>query len=39
VLFFEKREDIYSLWEFGFSDETDYNSIKLIKSAKFKVER
>ncbi len=37
ILFFEKRQDIYSLWEFGFSDPTSYNSIELLKSAKFKI--
>lgn len=38
ILFFEKRKDIYSLWEFGFVDESDYNSIELIKSARFEIE-
>ena len=37
ILFFEKRKDIYSLWEFGFADEDDYNSIGLLKSAKFEI--
>lgn len=37
ILFFEKRKDIYSLWEFGFADENDYNSIKLLKSATFEI--
>ncbi len=37
ILFFEKRKDIYSLWEFGFADENDYNSIELLKSAKFEI--
>lgn len=35
MLFFEKRKDAYALWEFGFLDEKDYNSISLLKSAKF----
>lgn len=38
ILFFEKRNDIYSLWEFGFTDENDYNSIELLKSAKFEIQ-
>ncbi len=38
ILFFEKRRDIYSLWEFGFADENDYNSIELLKSAKFEIQ-
>jgi hypothetical protein len=38
ILFFEKRKDVYSLWEFGFADENDYNSIELLKSAKFEIQ-
>jgi hypothetical protein len=38
ILFFEKRKDIYSLWEFGFADENNYNSIELLKSAKFEIQ-
>jgi hypothetical protein len=37
ILFFEKRKSVYSLWEFGFADENDYNSIELLKSAKFEI--
>jgi hypothetical protein len=37
ILFFEKRKSVYSLWEFGFTDENDYNSIELLKSAKFEI--
>ncbi|MDW8297458.1 MAG: hypothetical protein RMJ97_11310, partial [Raineya sp.] len=37
VLFFEKRKDVYSMWEFGFEDERNYNSIHLLKSARFKI--
>ena len=36
-LFFEKRDDIYNIWEFIFTDENDYNSIKLSRSAKYKI--
>lgn len=38
ILFFEKRKDVYSLWEFGFADENNYNSIELLKSAKFEIQ-
>lgn len=37
TLFFEKRYNIYSLWEFQFEDENDYNSVKLIKSASYEI--
>jgi len=39
TLFFEKEknEDIYSIWEFRFKDIKNYNSIKLVKSKKFKI--
>ena len=36
-LFFEKRGDEYLLWEFGFADIDDYNSIQLVKSARYKL--
>lgn len=40
TLFFDKddKESIYSIWEFKFEDINNYNSIKLIKSGKFKIE-
>ena len=38
VLFFEKRGTEYALWQFGFENIKDYNSIKLIRSAKFEIE-
>lgn len=37
LLFFEKRDDNYLIWQYGFSDINDYNSIKLLKSAKYKI--
>jgi len=37
TLFFEKRQDIYLLWEFEFTDIYNYNSITLVKSGKFKI--
>lgn len=40
TLFFEKdvKENTYSIWHFEFKDKNDYNSIKLVKSGKFKIE-
>ena len=38
ILFFEKRKNTYSLWVFGFADENDYNSIALLKSARFQMQ-
>jgi hypothetical protein len=37
VLFFEKRRKEYAIWEFGFTDMMNYNSIKLLRSAKFEI--
>ncbi len=37
TLFFEKNDDIYSIWQFAFDDVNDYNSIKLIKSSKYSI--
>lgn len=41
TLFFENNvgENIYSLWVFEFTDETNYNSIKLVRSERFKIEQ
>ena len=36
-LFFQKINDIYSIWQFEFEDEKNYNSIKLKKAKKFHV--
>jgi len=35
LLFFEKRKNEYHIWQYGFGDKNDYNSIKLIKSARY----
>jgi hypothetical protein len=35
LLFFEKRKTHYYIWQYGFSDENDYNSIKLLKSERY----
>lgn len=37
ILFFEKRKTEYSLWQFTFKDEMNYNSIQLERSAKFEI--
>lgn len=39
TLFFEKEkgENVYSIWRFEFADTKNYNSIKLIKSGKFRI--
>ncbi|GMO62926.1 MAG: hypothetical protein Ta2A_09850 [Treponemataceae bacterium] len=37
VLFFEKRQDIYSLWVFEFTDQNNYNSIRLLNSARYEI--
>ncbi|MBI5196708.1 MAG: hypothetical protein HZA10_10365 [Nitrospirae bacterium] len=37
TLFFEKRQNYYSLWQFEFLDENNYNSIQLHKSYKFQI--
>ena len=40
-LFFEKRiingESIYYIWQYRFSDMNDYNSISLVKSARYRI--
>ncbi len=39
TLFFDKARgaDVYSIWQFEFTDPKDYNSIKLVKSGKFRI--
>jgi len=39
TLFFDKNhgEDIYSIWQFEFEGPKNYNSIKLVKSGKYKI--
>src|SRR3990167_4442784 len=39
TLFFDKAhgEDVYSIWQFEFKNKDDYNSIKLVKSGKFRI--
>lgn len=37
TLFFEKRGQEFLIWEFGFKDRENYNSIFLKQSAKFEI--
>lgn len=37
LLFFEKRENSFHIWQYGFTNENNYNSIKLIKSERYKI--
>ncbi|MDR1810438.1 MAG: hypothetical protein LBR34_08560 [Prevotella sp.] len=37
TLFFEKRGNLYSLWQYEFSDTNDYNSIVLTKSQQYEI--
>ncbi|KUK77361.1 MAG: hypothetical protein XD93_0376 [candidate division WS6 bacterium 34_10] len=38
TLFFQKKENLFYLWHFEFTDMYDYNSIKLINSSRFIIE-
>lgn len=37
TLFFEKRGNYYSLWQYEFTDINDYNSIRLTKSCRYEI--
>lgn len=37
LLFFEKRIDEYLIWQYEFKEKDNYDSIKLIKSKKYKI--
>ena len=37
TLFFEKRDNFYSLWQFEFQNPNDYNSIILSKSQRYEI--
>jgi hypothetical protein len=37
LLFFEKRGDVFNIWQYGFDNEFDYNSIYLIKSDRYRI--
>jgi hypothetical protein len=37
TLYFERsKEDVYSIWQFEFTDPSDYNSINLVRSGRFR---
>ena len=38
LLFFEKRGDVFYIWQYVFTDENDYNSIKLTKSGRYLID-
>ena len=37
TVFFEKRDNVYLLWQFDFENINDYNSIKLVKSCRYEI--
>ena len=37
TLFFDKRENFYSFWQFEFVDINDYNSIRLVKCNRYEI--
>jgi len=37
TLFFEKSGKVYSIWEFQFTDVMDYNSIRYVRGARFRI--
>jgi hypothetical protein len=37
LLFFEKRNDEYLIWQYKFKDKNNYDSIVLVKSKKYKI--
>lgn len=38
LLFFEKERNLFKIWQYEFKNEFDYNSIELVKSAKYVIE-
>lgn len=38
LLFFEKRDDVFYIWQYEFTDENNYNSINLIKSDRYLID-
>lgn len=38
-LFFQKKEDTYSIWKFRFNKVEDYNSIELVDSGRYRIVR
>ena len=39
TLFFQRKGNEYHLWHFGFDDTNDYNSIRLLNSARYRITR
>lgn len=39
TVFFEKREEEYFLWEYAFKNPNEYNSIELVRSKRFIIEK
>ena len=37
LLFFEKRNNEFLIWQYSFANENDYNSIQLLKSARYHI--
>ena len=37
LVFFEKREEEYCIWRFGFESPDDYNSIQMIDAARYRI--
>lgn len=37
TLFFEKRDDMYLIWQYEFTDENNYNSVRLVKAKKYRI--
>jgi deoxycytidine triphosphate deaminase len=35
LVFFEKQDTAYNIWQYAFIDENDYNSIHLVKSSRY----
>jgi deoxycytidine triphosphate deaminase len=35
LVFFEKQNTVYNIWQYAFADENDYNSIALVKSSRY----
>ena len=39
TLFLQRNGNEYHLWHFGFNDPNDYNSIRLLNSARYRITR
>lgn len=37
-ILFEKKSDLYNLWQYKFKNEDNYSSIQLVKTGKYKIE-